>query len=69
MYARIATFQSDPADLDQAIEMVRHEVESDETPPGLQGARMLMLVDRQTGKGMASRCSTARRRCAGATRR
>ena len=52
MYARIATFQSDPADLDQAIEMVRHEVESDETPPGLQGSKMLMLVDRQTGKGI-----------------
>jgi hypothetical protein len=31
--------------------MVRAEVEGD-TPPGLEGAKMLMLVDRQTGKGL-----------------
>jgi hypothetical protein len=52
MYARVATFQSDPADIDAAIEMVRGEVASDETPSGLQGAKMLMLVDRATGKGI-----------------
>lgn len=52
MYARVATFQSDPADIDQAIGMVRSEVESDETPPGLEGTKMLMLVDRTTGKGV-----------------
>jgi heme-degrading monooxygenase HmoA len=52
MYARVATFQSDPGDIDQAIAMVRGEVESDETPPGLEGAKMLMLVDRATGKGI-----------------
>ena len=32
--------------------MVRAEVESDTTPSGLEGAKMLMLVDRQTGKGL-----------------
>ena len=52
MYARVATFESDPAKVDDAINMVRAEVESGETPPGLEGARMLMLVDRQTGKGI-----------------
>jgi hypothetical protein len=52
MYARVATFQSDPAELDDAIEMVRREVESEETPPGLEGAKMLMLIDRATGKGL-----------------
>ena len=52
MYARVATFQSDPADIDEAIAMVRREVESNETQPGLEGAKMLMLVDRQTGKGV-----------------
>ena len=51
MYARIATFESDPADIDRAIEMVRDEV-AGETPPGLEGARMLMLVNRETGKGL-----------------
>jgi hypothetical protein len=32
--------------------MVRAEVESGNTPPGLEGARMLMLVDRESGKGL-----------------
>jgi hypothetical protein len=52
VYARVATFESDPARVDEAISMVRSEVESDATPPGLEGAKMLMLVDRQTGKGL-----------------
>ena len=51
MYARIATFESDPARIDEAIEMVRSEVAGD-TPPGLEGAKMLMLVNRETGKGL-----------------
>ena len=51
MYARIATFESDPARIDEAIEVVRSEVAGD-TPPGLEGARMLMLVNRETGKGL-----------------
>ena len=52
MYARVATFNSDPARVDQAIEMVRGEVESNEVPEGLEGAKMLMLVDRQSGKSI-----------------
>ena len=52
MYARIATFESDPANVDDAIDMVRAEVESGNTPAGLEGAKMLMLVDRQSGKGL-----------------
>jgi hypothetical protein len=52
MYARVATFESDPANVDDAIGMVRAEVESGDTPAGLEGARMLMLVDRETGKGI-----------------
>ena len=52
MYARIATFESDPTTVDDAISMVRGEVESGETPPGLEGAKMLMLVNRETGKGL-----------------
>ena len=51
MFARLATFESDPAGIDDAIEMVRREVAGD-TPPGLEGARMMMLVDRATGKGI-----------------
>ena len=52
MYARVATFESDPADVEDAISMVRSEVDSQQTPPGLEGAKMLMLVDRATGKGI-----------------
>ena len=51
MYARVATFESDPASVDQAIEMVRSEVAGD-TPAGLEGAKMLMLIDRSSGKGL-----------------
>jgi hypothetical protein len=51
MYARIATFDSDPATVDEAIRMVREEVAGD-TPEGLEGAKMLMLVNRETGRGL-----------------
>jgi hypothetical protein len=52
MYARVATFESDPARVDDAIEMVRGEVESGNTPAGLEGSKMMMLVNRETGKGL-----------------
>ncbi len=52
MYARIATFESDPARIDDAIELVRSEVESGDTPEGLEGAKMMMLVNRETGRGL-----------------
>jgi hypothetical protein len=51
MYARIATFESDPGTIDNAIKMVREEVAGD-TPEGLEGAKMLMLINRETGKGL-----------------
>ena len=51
MFARVATFQSDPGRLDDTVEMVRKEV-AGETPEGLKGARMLMLIDRESGKSI-----------------
>ncbi len=51
MYARVATFDSDPSKVDDAIGMVRDEVQG-QTPEGLEGAKMLMLVNRETGKGL-----------------
>jgi hypothetical protein len=51
MYARVATFDSDPSTVDDAISMVRDEVQG-QTPAGLEGAKMLMLVNRETGKGL-----------------
>jgi hypothetical protein len=51
MFARVAMFQSDPGRLDDTIERVRREV-GGETPDGLKGAKMLMLVDRESGKSI-----------------
>jgi hypothetical protein len=51
MYARVATFDSDPSTVDDAISMVRDEVQG-QTPAGLEGAKMLMLVNRETGRGL-----------------
>ena len=52
MFARVATFEGDPANIDMAISQVRGEVESGQAPPGLEGAKMLMLVNRDSGKGV-----------------
>ena len=52
MYARVATFGSDPSKVNDAIELVRSQVESGDTPEGLEGAKMLMLVNRESGKGV-----------------
>jgi hypothetical protein len=52
MYARVATFEGDPANVDMAISQVRGEVESGQVPPGLEGAKMLMLINRESGKGI-----------------
>lgn len=51
MYARVATFQGDPAKFDQAIDRVRSQIAGD-PPAGLEDAKLLMLVDRATGKGL-----------------
>ena len=53
MYVRIARFEGgDLAEADQAVARVRQQMEGD-PPPGLEGAkRLLMLIDRQEGRGM-----------------
>jgi hypothetical protein len=50
MYARIASFQGDPGNIDEAIEAVQNRVAAG-PPAALEGAKMLMLVNRETGKG------------------
>ena len=52
MYARLATFEGDPAKVDEMIGRVRSDVESGTPPEGLESAKMLMLIDRKTGKGI-----------------
>jgi len=51
MYARVARFQGDLATIDGQIERVRGEMSS-APPPGLEGARMMMLIDRESGQGL-----------------
>ena len=51
MYARVATFETGPANVDSAIEHVRRDI-AGEPPPGLEGARMMMLVNRASGQGL-----------------
>ena len=52
MYARVATFEGDPTRLDDTISRIHARIESGDTPPGLEGAKMLMLVNRESGKSL-----------------
>ena len=49
MWARVARFEGDPADIDARLERLRPLVESGAIPPELAGARFLLLVDRASG--------------------
>lgn len=50
MWARVARFDGDPADIDARIERLRPVLES--PPAGLEGARFLLLVDRASGNAI-----------------
>jgi hypothetical protein len=47
MYARVATFDGD---VGETVDRIREDIESGEVPAGLEGAKLLMLVDRASGK-------------------
>ncbi len=50
MWARVARFAGDPENVDQRIGRLRPLLESgNDLPPELQGAKFLMLVDRESG--------------------
>lgn len=49
MWARVARFEGDPENLDQRIERLRSAIESGDAPVGLEDAKLLMLVDRESG--------------------
>ncbi len=52
MYVRVATFEQSEG-MDEAIEQVKNDVETDNRPPGLEDAKgMMMLVDRKSGKSI-----------------
>jgi hypothetical protein len=53
VFVRIARLEGEPADADQAVAQVRERMKSDR-PPGLEGLkRLLVLVDRESGRGLA----------------
>jgi hypothetical protein len=52
VYVRVATFEQGSG-LDEAIDQVKNDVETDNRPPGLEDAKgMMMLVNRDTGKSL-----------------
>jgi hypothetical protein len=50
VYARVATFQNDPARIDASAERVRAVMHSPDLPEVMKQARFLLLADRRTGK-------------------
>lgn len=48
MWARVARFEGDPADIDARVSRIRALFDSG-LPPELESARFLLLTDRETG--------------------
>jgi hypothetical protein len=49
MWARVARFEGDPADIDARLDRLRSAIDSGALPPELSDARFLLLVDRMSG--------------------
>jgi hypothetical protein len=49
MWARVARFEGDPADIDARIERLRPILDPGAIPPELADAKFLLLVDRDSG--------------------
>ena len=49
MWARVARFEGDPADIDARLQRLRSALEAGSFPPELSDAKLLMLVDRTSG--------------------
>jgi hypothetical protein len=49
MWARVARFEGDPAEVDVRLDRLRPLLESGAVPPELADATFLMLVDRESG--------------------
>lgn len=49
MWARVARFEGSPGDVEARVEKLREMVESGGLPPELDGAKLLMLTDRESG--------------------
>ena len=49
MWARVARFDGDPADVDARVERLRSAIDAGSLPPELADARFLLLADRESG--------------------
>ena len=49
MWARVARFEGDPADVEARIERLRGVVEAGSVPPELADVKLLVLADRESG--------------------
>jgi hypothetical protein len=49
MWARVARFQGDPADVDARLERLGSTLDSDPFGPELRDLKFMMLVDRESG--------------------
>lgn len=49
MWARVARFEGDPETIDGRLERLNAMIESRDFPSELSGARLLLLVDRESG--------------------
>ena len=49
MWARVAKFEGDPADVEARVERLRALLESGQAPVSLDDAKFLLLVDRASG--------------------
>jgi hypothetical protein len=51
VYVRLAQFEGEPDSIDQMVAGIRENLESGETPPGLEEVqRVMVLVNRGSGK-------------------
>ena len=49
MWARVARFEGDPADIDTRVEKLQTMLDAGQAPVDLADARFLLLVDRSSG--------------------
>ena len=49
MWARVARFEGDKGDVDARVERLRPVIDEGSLPPELEGAKFLLLVDRESG--------------------
>jgi hypothetical protein len=49
LWARVARFEGDPGNVDARIERLRATIDSGALPSELAGAKLMLLVDRESG--------------------